>query len=285
MPASPYRNDPRITVPQAARDRLSISTVIVPVAPLHRKASRRSGQDTQLLYGHRFDVYGVSKGWAWGQSRSPVTGSKVKGYVGYMPSKYLEERSERASHVVSALKAPIFVSPDIKSHIIQSLPLGALVKGQGRHPRFVQIGAGGYIHRNHLRKRGEEVGITDFVTIAEAHMGLPYVWGGMSTDGLDCSGLVLSSLRAIGGDAPRDTDMMEAQLGAHLRVTRSGLKRGDLIFWKGHVGIMQTSGRMIHANAHHMSVTSEPLRDAAARIAESGGGPISAVKRLAPIVL
>ena len=280
MPASPYRDDPRITVPQAARDRLSTSTVIVPIAPLHRKASRRSGQDTQLLYGHRFDVYGVSKGWAWGQSRSPVTGSKVKGYVGYMPSKYLEERSERASHVVSALKAPIFVSPDIKSHIIQSLPLGALVKGQGRHPSFVQIGAGGYIHRKHLHKRGEELRITDFVTVAEAHIGLPYVWGGMSTDGLDCSGLVLSSLRAIGRDAPRDADMMEAGLGSNLPVSLRGLKRGDLIFWKGHVGVMQSSSKMIHANAFHMTVQSEPLREAVQRIEASGGGAITAIKRL-----
>lgn len=280
MPASPYQNDPRITVPQAARGRLSTSTIIVPIAPLHRKASRRSGQDTQLLYGHKFDIYRVSKGWAWGQARSPVTGSKIKGYVGYMPSKYLEERSQRASHVVSVLKAPIFISPNIKSHIIQSLPMGALVKAQGRHPNFMQTGAGGYVHRKHLRKRGEELGIADFVTIAEAHMGLPYVWGGISTDGLDCSGLVLSSLRAIGQDAPRDTDMMEAGLGYDLPVSLRGLKRGDFIFWKGHVGIMQSFSKMIHANAFHMRVQSEPLREAVQRIEASGGGAIAAIKRL-----
>lgn len=280
MSTYPYRDDPRITVPHSARDRLSTSTVIVPIAPLHRRASRRSGQDTQLLYGHRFDVYGISKGWAWGQSRSPVAGSKVRGYVGYIPSKYLEEQRARASHVVSALKAPIFVSPDIKSHIIQCFPMGAWVKGQGRQPSFVQIGAGGYIHRKHLRKRGEESGISDFVTIAEAHMGLPYAWGGISTDGLDCSGLVLSSLRAIGQDAPRDTDMMEAGLGYDLPLSLRGLRRGDLIFWKGHVGIMQSSSKIIHANAFHMIVQSEPLREAVQRIEASGGGPITAIKRL-----
>jgi len=128
----------------------------------------------------------------------PIKGSKIKGYVGYIASKHLEENKPRASHVISTLKAPVFVAPDIKSHIIQSLPMGAHIKGQGRHPSFVQIGAGGYVHRKHLRKRGEDSGITDFVTIAEAHMGLPYVWGGISSDGLDCSGLVLSSMRAIG---------------------------------------------------------------------------------------
>jgi len=273
-------NDPRITMPHVSRDRLSISTVITPIAPLHRKASRRSGQETQLLYGHQFEVYGLSKGWAWGQARSPVKGSKIKGYVGYVPAKMLEDQKSMASHVISILKAPVFVAPDIKSHIIQSLPLGALIKGQGRHPSFVQIGAGGYIHRKHLRKRGGAVEISDFVTIAEAHMGLPYIWGGISADGLDCSGLVLSSLRAIGEDAPRDTDMMEAGLGYDLPVSQRGLRRGDLIFWKGHVGIMQSAMRMIHANAFHMRVESEALREVVKRIEVSGGGPMTAVKRL-----
>lgn len=280
MPAAAHHNDPRIHTDRAARERLSTSTVITPIAPLHRKASRRSGQETQLLYGHQFDVYRLSKGWAWGQARSPVKGSKIKGYVGYVPAKMLEDRKSSASHIISSLKAPIFVAPDIKSHIIQSLPLGALINGQGRHPSFVQIGAGGYVHRKHLRKIIDAPAVSDFVTIAEAHMGLPYVWGGISTDGLDCSGLVLSSLRAAGRDAPRDADMMEAGLGRDLPISQRGLKRGDLVFWKGHVGIMQTSAKMIHANAFHMKVESEPLREAIERIEASGGGPVTAIKRL-----
>jgi len=278
--ASPYRNDPRITIPQAARERLSISTVITPIAPLHRKASRRSGQETQLLYGHEFDVYRVSKGWAWGQARTPITGSNIKGYVGFVPSKYLEDKTSRASHVISILKAPVFHAPDIKSHIAQSLPMGALIKGQGRHPSFLHINDGGYVHRKHIRKRGAVLEVADFVTVAEAHLGLPYVWGGISSDGLDCSGFVLSSLRAINQEAPRDTDMMEASLGQKLPIRQRGLKRGDLIFWKGHVGIMQSATRIIHANAFHMKVESENLREAARRIEETGGGPITAIKRL-----
>ena len=280
MAAPSFRNDPRITIPSSAGKRQSVSTVIAPIAPVHLKSTRRSGQETQLLYGHQFDVYKVSKGWAWGQARSPVKGSKTKGYVGFIPSKYLEEKTKRVSHVVSAVKAPIFVVPDIKSQIIQSLPMGALIKGQGRHPHFLQIEAGHYIHRKHLRKRGEAFGMTDFATVAEAHLGLPYVWGGISTDGLDCSGLVLSSLRAIGQDAPRDTDMMESGLGNHLPIRKSGLRRGDLIFWKGHIGIMQSATRMIHANAFHMKVKSEPLSEAIKRIKKSGGGPMTAIKRL-----
>ena len=277
--------DPRLNIPRAKGPRLSTQTVIVPIAPLHRKASRRSGQETQLLYGHHFDVYEVKKGWVWGQAKSPVKGSKQKGYVGFVPSRFLEAQKMRASHIVTALNAPMFSAANIKSHIVQSLPLGAHVKGQEHDKDFLQIGSGGYIHRKHVRKIAEPPLSFDFVDVAESHLGQPYIWGGISSQGLDCSGLVLSSLRAIGQDAPRDADMMEAQLGENLRVRQSGLKRGDLIFWKGHVGIMQTAGRMIHANAFHMCVASEPLAEAVARITDSGGGPIRAVQRLASIVL
>lgn len=279
MPAAAHHNDPRVNIPRLKGPRLSTQTIITPVASLHRRANRRSAQETQLLYGHHFDVYERKKGWVWGQAKSPVKGSKVKGYVGYVPSRFLADVKTRASHVVTALKAPMFRDADIKSHIIQSLPLGAHVKGQGRDRNFLQIGAGGYIHRRHLCKAADMPKAGDYVDIAESHLGLPYVWGGISTDGLDCSGLVLSSLRAAGQDAPRDADMMEAGLGYDLAVTQRGLKRGDLVFWKGHVGIMQTSGRLLHANAYHMCVATEPLRDAAARILESGGGPITAIKR------
>jgi len=272
--------DTRINIPRQKGPRLSTRTIITPIAPLHRKASKRSGQETQLLYGHHFDVYEAKKGWVWGQARTPVKGSKQKGYVGYVPSRFLEDAKTKASHIVTALKAPIFTAPDIKSHIVQSLPLGAHVKRHGQQAGFLQIGAGAYIHLKHLRKISAPSNTFDYVDIAESHLGLPYVWGGISTEGLDCSGLVLSSLRATGHDAPRDADMMEASLGHHLKISQRGLKRGDLVFWKGHVGIMQTSGRLLHANAYHMCTASEPLSEAVKRIIASGGGPITAIKRL-----
>jgi len=272
--------DPRIHISRAKGPRLATYTVIAPIAPLTRKAGRRAALETQLLYGHHFDVYEIKKGWAWGQAKTPVQGSKQKGYVGFVSQKCLADTKMTPSHIVTALKAPIFTAPDIKSHIIQSLPLGASIKAQGTEAAFVQIGAGGYVHLNHLRKQTTRAKGFDYVDIAEAHLGLPYIWGGISSDGLDCSGLVLSSLRAAGQDAPRDTDMMEVSLGRPLPISQRGLKRGDLIFWQGHVGIMQTSGRILHANAFYMKVASEPLREAVARIAASGGGPITAIKRL-----
>ena len=132
---------------------------------------------------------------------------------------------------------------------------------------------------NHVRPLRKSPLTADFVDIAKWHKGLPYVWGGVSSDGLDCSGLVQSSLRAVGRDAPRDADMQQGQLGRHLPIRQSGLKRGDLIFWKGHVGIMTSAVNMVHANAFHMCVETEPLREAIKRI-QASGGDVTAIKRL-----
>jgi len=256
--------------------------VIAPVAPLYREASRRSPLETQLLIGQKFDVYGLHGRWAWGQARSPVKGSRRKDYVGYVSQKHLADTKITPTHMITALMAPMFSKPDIKSHVIQNIPLGGQVLSRGENDVFIQIGAGGFVHVNHVRPLSSPSRTTDFVDIVEKHMGIPYLWGGVSTAGLDCSGLVMSALHAIGIDAPRDADMQEKALGDYIVPTKPfmGLKRGDLVFWKGHVGVMQTSGRLLHANAYHMSVESEPLRRAAKRIEKSGGGPITSIKRL-----
>jgi hypothetical protein len=271
--------DPRIHIPRSKGPRLAIYSVNVPMAPLQGRASRRAGLETQLLYGQHFDVYALKKGWAWGQARSPVKASRQKGYVGFVSAKCLADEKRAVSHVVTALKAPIFSKADIKSPVMMILPMGAIIKGSGRDKLFLR-GAGGFIHRRHIRKLSETPLITDFAEIAERHLGLPYIWGGISSDGLDCSGLVLSSLRATGKDAPRDTDMQQTALGKNIAIRQSGLKRGDLVFWKGHVGIMQNGSRLIHANAFDMKVASEPLKQAAFRIKAGGGGTITAIKRL-----
>ena len=272
--------DSRSHIPKSKGPKLGRYTVSVPVAPLHRQQSRQSGLETQLLFGQQFDVYEKNKTWVWGQSRSPLRGSKQKGYVGFMRLKDLEEVQASPDYVVTALRAPLFSKADIKSPIKNFLPMGALLKKMKAAGKFVQLQTGEFIHINHIRKRSVKPSVLDFVAIAQRHIGLPYIWGGVSSEGLDCSGLVQSSLRAIGRDAPRDADMQEAELGDYLPVKQSGLKRGDLVFWKGHVGIMISASNMIHANAFHMSVETEPLRIAAKRILESGGGPIRAIKRL-----
>lgn len=273
--------DPRITLPSGTPC-IGTHTVIAPIAPLYREASRRSPLDTQLFIGQRFDVYGLQGRWAWGQARSPVKGSRRKDYVGYVAQKHLADIKTNPTHIVTALMAPMFSKPDIKSHVIQNIPLGGRVVSRGEDGLFIQIGAGGFVHTNHVRPVSSPPATQDFVDIAEKHMGIPYVWGGVSTSGLDCSGLVMTSLQALGIDAPRDADMQEKALGEQIILAAPfrGLKRGDLVFWKGHVGIMQTPGQLLHANAYHMSVATEPLRSAVKRIEKSGGGPITSIKRL-----
>ncbi len=125
----------------------------------------------------------------------------------------------------------------------------------------------GFVARRHLA--APDVRQPDFVAVAERLLGTPYVWGGKTHAGCDCSGLIQTALQAAGIAAPRDTDMMEAALGSP--VSQTDLKRGDLIFWKGHMGVMRDAATLLHANAFHMEVASEPLADTIARIAQTAG--------------
>ena len=243
------------------------------LAPVYRNGSRRSPVETQLLFGTKFRVHRLKRGWAWGQEVSPSR-SQFPGYVGWIPSKMFADTSSRVTHRVTCLRAPVFTAPDIKSPIVNTLFLNSQVAGTADGV-FVQTGVG-FIHARHLQPVTDSYTETDFVVVAEAHLGLPYIWGGISSDGLDCSGLVQTSLRAIGRDAPRDSDM-QAKIGR--AVSQSELTRGDLVFWKGHVGIMQNKTRMIHANGWHMKTASEPLADAIQRIGQSTG-PVTAMRRL-----
>lgn len=273
------RPDPRV-VP--LRDDLNIAKikvkkyhVCVPITGLYRRASKASGMDTQLVFGTSFDVCDVKGRWAWGQE---IPSKGKSGYVGYIPMSALAAGTSSPNQRIGTLRAPVFSKPDLKSQIKMLLPLNALIKASAKKAAYRKIEGLGYIHENHCVAAKYSKG--DFVDIAEQHLGLPYIWGGIGPDGLDCSGLVLSSLRAVGRAGPRDTDMQEKALGKHVEITTrlTGLKRGDLVFWKGHVGIMTNAKTLLHANAYHMGVTAEPLNEAARRIAKIAG-PITSIKR------
>ncbi len=251
--------------------------IMMPVAPLHRAPSNASMMDTQLLLGASFDIYDIHNGWAWGQEvQSDGTGSTSKGYVGYVPNMALARSATIAAHRISVIRAPVFIKPDLKTAVRTTLPLNAKICVDSGDGDYLHIPDMGYVHSKHIGPIEKTAG--DFVTIAELHLGLPYIWGGISPDGVDCSGLVQTALRATGKDAPRDTDMQEAELGTTLPKDAK-LKRGDLVFWKGHVGIMRDADTLLHANAYHMLVASEPLQTAITRI-EKSAGPVTAIKRL-----
>ena len=230
-----------------------------------REPSRSSAKETELLFGHPFHIEETQKKWVFGHAFSPLD-QKISGYQGWVRREDLSQTDLPRTHYVSALKAPVFKASDIKSRVMRLLPQGAQINAARIGGSFIELASGGFMHCNHLRALGDYAQ-TDFVTAAEVYMGLPYIWGGVSSYGLDCSGLVQSALRAIGQDCLRDASQQEKSLGAPVAAD-GHLQRGDLVFWPGHVGIMTDTATLLHANAFHMEVATEPLSEAINRIGQ-----------------
>lgn len=240
-------------------------------APVRRAPDDSLPLDTVLLYGEQFHVLEIANGWAWGQSG-------LDGYVGYVPKRLLvSAEGFTSTHRVTARTAQIYRTPALKVPPVQSLPFGARVAVSESRDGYAAIAPHQWIPEQLLAPVDQPE--KDWVAVAESFLGAPYVWGGRSSLGLDCSALVQLSRQAAGFDCPRDSDMQETQIGRTLD-TDEPAKRGDLVFWKGHVGIMLTKTRLLHANAHHMAVTAEPLAGAVKRIKAADGGPVTRRARL-----
>jgi cell wall-associated NlpC family hydrolase len=235
-------------------------------APLRAAPDTAAEQVSELLHGEAFTVYESKNGYAWGQAANDH-------YVGYVRQDALGPVTQPDKRV-TALMTPVLSGPGIKFPVLFFLPLGAVLCPQGEGD-FVTLPQGGFVYYRHLAPLEEHA--SDFVSVAERFIRVPYVWGGKTAAGLDCSGLVQTSLQAAGISAPRDTDMMEKALG--LSVDRAEIQRGDLVFWKGHMGVMLDATRLLHANAFHMEVFEEPLDQAIARIAPAAG-PVTSIRRL-----
>jgi len=240
------------------------------VAPIRRAPLGDAMQETQLLFGETFTVYEEKDGWGWGQS-------DVDGYVGYVAMEALSAPPLAPTHRVAALRTYVFSRADLKSAPLFLLSLNAKVSAEGREGRYVKIARAGWVAEQHLAPLDQPA--ADWVAVAERFLGAPYFWGGKESLGLDCSGLIQTAMHAAGLPCPRDADMQERALGEARPLDLEGLQRGDLIFWKGHVGVMLDAVRLLHANAFHMQTAIEPVAEAAARIAGSAG-PITAIRRL-----
>jgi hypothetical protein len=243
-----------------------------PQAPVWAEPRPDASLVTEALKGERVVIYDRNaEGFAWGQLAADH-------YVGWLPEHALGPPGPSATHKVSALRTLAFPAPSIKLPPIEALPFGARVIISGVDGRMAITSTNLYVPVPHLKPVDENE--TDFVAVAERFLGAPYLWGGKTVLGLDCSGLVQVALTACGAACPRDSDMQEAALGEAVRADAySDLRRGDLMFWKGHVAIVRDRATLLHANAFHMAVAIEPIADAIKRIGESGSD-VTSVRRL-----
>ncbi len=248
--------------------------VIAPSAALRRHPADDAPLDTEALHGEHAAVFERrDDGWCWVQLQQDS-------YVGYVRASLLGERGAPASHRVTVPRSFVYPEANIKAPPISWLPLGAEMAARVHDDRFLALDDGGYIIASHAGDL--RAAALDFVAIAESFVAVPYLWGGKTSLGVDCSGLVQIALSAAGVAAPRDSDMQANEVGQ--RVNDYGaLRRGDLVFWPGHVGVMRDAATLLHANGHHMQVASEKLADAVARIELRASSPITAVRRLASV--
>jgi cell wall-associated NlpC family hydrolase len=243
--------------------------VIEPAAALRRAPSHEARLDTQALLGESVMVYETTEeGWAWGQL-------ETDGYVGWLSANALAAPGPAPTHKVAVPRTLGFPGPDIKLPPVAGLPMGALLSIVRQDERFAITAAGWHLPVVHLAPIKARQ--PDFVAVAERLLAAPYLWGGKTSLGLDCSALVQVSLQAAGIACPRDSGMQELALGKLSSL--SELRRGDLVFWQGHVAIARDSETLIHANAHAMMVAIEPASEAIARI-KAAGSEVTTVKRI-----
>lgn len=244
--------------------------IVAAATAVRREPRPDAMRTTEALMGERVAVFERADGWLWAQLLAD-------GYVGYVEESAVGEGAGAATHRVAVPLTYIYPQANLKSEPASPVFLNSMLRVEAVDETWARLDRGGFVFSRHLRPAAARA--PDWVAVAEGYAGVPYLWGGKTQAGLDCSGLVQLALQAGGIEAPRDTDMLERALG--FPVDPEGpLERGDLVFWKGHVGVMLDARRLLHANGHHMLVAIEPLAEASERIA-ARYGRVTSARRLA----
>jgi cell wall-associated NlpC family hydrolase len=246
--------------------------VVHSATPLREAPDARGSWTTEALFGELVTVYEERDGWAWVQLERD-------GYVGYLRPAALSAQIKRPTHRVQALGTFLYPSADVKACPWMQLSMNSMLAVAEMGAAFARLEDGSFVPARHIVEHDRYA--PDFVTVAERFTGVPYLWGGKTRLGVDCSSLLQIAMQAAGLECPRDSDMQQGELGKDvpIRDDLDGLMRGDLVFWKGHVGIMVDAYLLLHANAHHMAVVVEPLGSAVDRIARAGWA-LTAIRRL-----
>ncbi|MEP1444122.1 MAG: NlpC/P60 family protein [Hyphomicrobiales bacterium] len=245
--------------------------ITAPVCVLKREPNDNAAIDSQLLYGERFVAFGEKGKWLWGQAPRDH-------YVGWIRKSVVAEGHLDTTHQVMSRGTFLYTEADMKSQPVMKIPMASRLvvtdRVTVRDTDYLKT-RHGWLIKKHIRALSKSA--RDFVMVGESMLGMTYLWAGRSTFGLDCSGLVQLAMQMAGIAVLRDTDMQEATIGERVDLSPdlTGLKRGDLIFWPGHVGMMRDSDTLLHANGHTMTVFSEPLENAVERISYLYGAPRS----------
>lgn len=245
--------------------------IVLPIAPARLIPDRARPRDTEFLFGEPVTIFDRADGWAWIKSRRD-------GYVGYVDDDAVSQNVPEPTHRVNAIRSHLYPAPALKRFAQTALPFGSLVSVVDTTDRWAQIADGQWLYAAHLLP--VEAAASDPVSVAMRFLEVPYLWGGRSSEGLDCSALIQFALEACGRPCPRDSDMQETVLGHSIQIDIASLQAGDLVFWPGHVGMMINETEILHANATDMATRVWTISTLRAHIIRQEGNDIRTIKRL-----